>query len=166
VDAAHEIEIGIRESERHELGLFHADTVFSGERAADFETVADNFGGGLHGAFELRGVARIVEDDGVEIAVAGVKDVADLKTELRPDLPDAAKSLREFRTGNDAVENVIAGSETAEGAEGIFAAFPEKFAFGIVVGDANFAGVMRVANFRDGGGLCSDGFSESLDFDE
>ena len=61
VDAAHQIEIGVGEDERHELRLFHADAVFAGERAADFKTVTDDFGGGLHGAFELRGIARIVE---------------------------------------------------------------------------------------------------------
>src|SRR4029077_3163726 len=122
-------------------GFFHTHAVFSGERATDFEAVADDFGGGLHGAFELRGVARIVKDDGVEVAVAGMKNVADLKTELCADLLDAAKGLRQFRTRDDAVENVIAGSETAKRTESILAAFPEELALGIVAGDADFASV-------------------------
>src|SRR5437879_6861501 len=33
VDAAHEVEIGVGEKKRHQLGLFHADAVFGGERA-------------------------------------------------------------------------------------------------------------------------------------
>ena len=166
VDAAHEIEIGVGENERHELGLFHADAMFAGERAADFEAVADDLGGGLHSAFELRGIARIVEDDGVEVAVTGVKNIADLKAELRADLLNAAKGLRKLRTRDDAIEDVIAGREAAECSESVLAPFPEEFALGIVAGKANFAGVMRVANLDDGGGLRGDGFGESLDFDE
>src|SRR5713226_8451646 len=134
VDAAHEIEIGIGEEERHKLGFFHADAVLAGERAADFDAIADDFGGGPEGAFELLFVARIEEHDGVEVAVAGVEDVADLKAELIADLADAAQSLRKFRTGNDTVEDVIAGGQAAERAESVFAAFPEEVAFGVVAG--------------------------------
>ena len=126
MDAAHEVEVSVGEYEGHELGFFHADAVFAGERAADFEAVVDNFGGGLHGAFELGGVAGVVEDDGMQIAVAGVENIADLKTELRADFLDAAEGLRKFRTRNHAVEDVAAGSEAAERTEGVFAAFPEK----------------------------------------
>src|SRR6266850_3125352 len=166
VDAAHEVEVGVGEYEWHELGLFHADAVFSGERAADFEAVTDDFGRGLHGAFELGGVPRIVEDDGMQIAVTGVENVANLKTELRADFLDAPKGLRKLRTGDHAIQDVIAGSETAQRAEGILAAFPEKFALGIVASDADFAGLMRATNFIDCGGLRGDGFGEALYFDE
>jgi hypothetical protein len=166
MDASHEIEIGVGEDQRHELGLFHADTVLAGERAADFDAVTDDFGGGLHGAFELRGVARIVQNDGVQIAVPGMKNVADLKAELRANLLDAAESLRKFRTRDDAIEDVIAGSEAAERAEGVLAAFPKEFTFGIVTSDADFAGVVRIANFGDGIGLRGDGLGEAFDLDQ
>src|ERR1700682_530068 len=116
VDPTHEVEVGVVENEWHELGLFHADAVFAVERAADFEAVANNFGGGLHGAFELGGIAGIIEDDGGKIAVTGVENVANLKTELRTDFLNAAEGLRKFRTRNHAIEDVVAGSETAEGA--------------------------------------------------
>ena len=84
VDAAHEIEVGVGEEKRHEFAFFHADAVFAGEAAADFDAIANDFGGGLHGALELRVVAGIVENDGVKIAVAGVKDVADVEAVLVP----------------------------------------------------------------------------------
>jgi len=41
---------------------------------------------------------------GCKVAVAGVEDVADLKAVLIADLPDAAQSLRKFRTRDDAVK--------------------------------------------------------------
>src|SRR6266705_2870852 len=166
MDAAHEIEVGVGEKKRHELALFHADAVLAGERPADFFAIADDFSGGFKGAFELGGITRIVEDDGVQVAVAGVKNIADLKAVLLADLLDAAQRLRKFRTRNNAVENVIAGGKAAERAEGVFAAFPEEFAFGRVAGDTNFAGAMRVANFSDGGGLRCDGFIETFHLDE
>jgi hypothetical protein len=57
----------------------------------------------------LRGVLRIVEHDGVQVAVPGVKDFADLKAVSIADLPDVAQRLRKFRTRNDAVKDIIAG---------------------------------------------------------
>jgi hypothetical protein len=166
VDAAHEIEVGVGEEERHELGFFHADAVLAGERAADFDAIADDFGGGFEGALELRGVAGIVEHDGVQVAVAGVENVSDLKAILIADLLDAAQSLRKFRTRNDAVEDVIAGGQAAECAESVFAAFPEEVAFGVIAGDADFSGVMGIADFGDVDGLRGDGFGEAFDFNE
>src|ERR1700761_9045182 len=94
VDAAHEIEIGVVEEERHELAFFHADAVLAGETAAHFDAVADDFCGGFHRSLELFVVAKIVENDGMEIAVAGVEDVADVETEFGTDLLDATERLR------------------------------------------------------------------------
>ncbi len=166
VNAAHEIEVGVGEEERHELGFFHADAVFSCESAADFDAIADDFRGGLQGALELRGVAGIVKYDGMQVAVAGVEDVTDLKAVLIADLPDAAKGLRKFRTGNDAVEDVIAGGQAAKRAESVLAAFPEEVAFGVVARDADFAGTMGIANFGYRGGLSGDCFREAFDLNE
>jgi len=51
----------------HKFGFFHADAVLAGKRAADFDAIADDFGGGFQGALELRGVAGIVEYDGCRL---------------------------------------------------------------------------------------------------
>jgi len=166
VDAAHEVEIGVGEKKRHQLGLFHADAVFAGECATNFHAIADDFRGGLHGMFELPPIARIVENDGMKVAVAGVENIANVETISRADLADAAKRLRKFGARNDAVENIVAGSEAAKSAKGVLAAFPEKFAFGVVAGKADFAGVVGVRNFPDGSSLSRDGLREALDFEE
>ncbi len=166
VDAAHEIEIGVGEKKRHELGLFHADAMFTGERAPDFHTIADDFRGGMHCSFELGFVAGIVEDDGMKVAVSGMENIADIKAVLRADLPDAAESLRKFCARNDAIEDVVAGSEAAESAKSVLAAFPEELALGVVTSKADFASAMSTANFVDGGGLGNDSFCKALDFEE
>ena len=162
VDAAHEGEVRVGEEQRHEFALFHADPVLAGEAAADFDAITDDFGGGFEGAFELFGVARIVENDGVKIAVAGMEDVADVKAELLADFLNAAKSLRKFRAGDDAVEYVDAGGDAAERAESVLAAFPEQIALVVIAGDADFASVMRAAHFVDGRGLRGDSFRACL----
>ena len=166
VNAAHEIEIGVVEVERHQLAFFHTDAVFAGETAADFDAVANDFGRGLHGALELLVVAEIVENDGMEVAIAGVEDVADVEAELIADFLYAAQSLRELRTRNHAVKDVDAGGDAAESAEGIFAAFPEKVALFVVAGRADFAGFVRATDFVDDGGLRGDGFQHAFDFKE
>ena len=166
MNAAHEVEISVGKKKGHEFGLFHADAVLTGERPADFHAVTDDFGRGLHGAFELTFVARVVKNDGMKIAVAGVKNVADVEAVASADFTDATKSLREFGTRDNAVENVVAGGETAESTKSVFAAFPEKIAFGVVAGEAHFARVMRVADFGDGDGLGGDSFGKTFDFEK
>jgi len=166
VNAAHQREIIVGKNQRHQLVFFHADAVLAGERAANFDAIANDFVGGGDGAFEVRRIARIVEDDGMEVAVTGMKNVADLKTVGFGNFGDAAESLRELGARDHAVENVIAGSEASEGAEGVFAALPEKFALASVACDAHFARVMREAHFVDGGGLRGDGFGETFELDE
>jgi len=166
VDAPHEIEIGVGKKKRHEFGFFHANAVFAGKRAARFHAITNDFGGSLHGAFELPFVTGIIENDGMKISVAGVKNVGDVEAVAVADFADAAKRLRKLGARNDAVENVVAGSEAAKGAKRVFAAFPEKLAFGIIARDANLAGAMRVASFGDGGGLPGNGFGEAFDFEQ
>ena len=124
VDAAHEREIGVGEEERHQLVFFHADAVFAGQAAADLHAIADDFGGDFHGALQLRGVARIEENDGVQVAVAGVKDVADEAAILLAKLLNVAERLRKLAAWNDAVEDIVAGSDAAERAERVLAALP------------------------------------------
>ena len=159
VDAAHQGKICVGEKQRHEFALFHADAVLAGEAAADFDAVTDDFGGGFQGAFELSGVARIVKHDaGEDCRRRRERCCRSAKVVLLANFLDAAKRLRKFRAWNHAVKNVVAGSDAAQRAEGILAAFPEKIALVVVAGDAYFAGVVRPANFFDGGGLRDDGF--------
>src|SRR5260370_37810471 len=127
-DGANDIEISVGKKRGEDCGLFHAAGVLAGERTADLHAIADDFGGGFEGAFELRGITRIVEDDGMQVAVAGVKNIADLKAVLLADLLDAAQRLRKFRTRNNAVENVIAGGKAAERTERRFPPFPREVA--------------------------------------
>ena len=90
MDTAHQDKVRVGEKQVHEFLLFHANPVLAREAAANFDTIADDFGGGFERAFELLGVTRIVENDRVKIAIAGMEDVADAKAKLFTDCLNAA----------------------------------------------------------------------------
>src|SRR5882757_1553440 len=100
MDTAHQVKVRVREKQGHEFLLFHANPVFAGEAAAHFDAGSDDFGGCFERAFELAGVPRIIENDGVKIPIAGMEDVADAKAKLLTDLLNAAKGLRKFGARN------------------------------------------------------------------
>ena len=163
---SHEREIRIGEEQRHQLAFFHADAVLAGKAAADLHAVADDFRRNFHGALELRCIARIKENDGVQVAVAGMEDVADEAAVFFAQLLDVAKSLRKLAPRNDAVENVVARSDTAESTERVLAAFPEEFALLGILSNANFSGVMQATDLVNGRSLSGDGFDQAFDFDQ
>ena len=166
MNTAHESEIRIGEEQRHQLAFFHADAVFAGEAATDLHAIADDFRGNFHSALELGFIARVKENDGVKVAVACMEDVADEAAVFLAQLLDMAKGLRKLAAGNDAVENVVAGSDTAESAEGVLAALPEEFALLGILSNAYFPGVVQTTDLVDRRGLQDDGFVQALDFDE
>ena len=115
---------------------------------------------------ELLLVARVKKNDGMEIAVAGVKNIADFEAVLAADFTDAAQGGRKFRARDHAVLRVVGGRKASHGAEGVLAALPEKIAFARIFGDAHFARAMQPADFGDLDGLRFGRFLQSVDFDQ
>jgi hypothetical protein len=122
VHAAHERKIRVGKEKRHQLAFLHADAVLAGQAAANLHAIADDFGGDFHGALKLRGVSRIEQHDGMQIAVAGVKNITDEAAVFLTELLNVTKRLRKLASRNDAVKNIVARSDTAEGTERVFAA--------------------------------------------
>ena len=63
----------------HAALLLAADAVLAGDGAAGVDADLEDAHGEVDGAFFFAGVVGAVEDDGVEVAVAGVEDVGDAK---------------------------------------------------------------------------------------
>ena len=57
--------------------LLDPDAVLAGQAAAHLDAGVQNFAAGVDRAPHLVGVALVVEHDRMDIAVAGVEDVAD-----------------------------------------------------------------------------------------
>src|SRR5260221_2586046 len=71
------IEIDRVEHDRHEVALLDADAVLAGEDAADLDAQPQDVGAESLGTLELARLVGIVEDERVEIAVAGMEDIGD-----------------------------------------------------------------------------------------
>ena len=99
--------------------------MLAGERAANFDAIANDFCRRLHGALKLTFVAGIIENNRMKVAVSRMKNIADVEAVARADFADAAKRLWKLGPRNDAVEDVVAGGKPAKGAESVFAAFPK-----------------------------------------
>src|SRR4051794_33535521 len=71
-------EVGPVEPLRHVALLVDAGSVLAGDRAARLHAGEDDLAGELLGALGLAGRVTVVADERVQVAVAGVEDIADL----------------------------------------------------------------------------------------
>src|SRR5262249_26470395 len=80
------VEVDLVEHRRHEVALFDADAMLAGEHAADLDAIAQDVGAELLGARQLALVVGIVENERMEIAVAGMEDIGDAQPMLLREL--------------------------------------------------------------------------------
>ena len=131
-------QVGFGEHFGHGVFFVLADAVFAGDGAAGGDAEVEDFGGERFGGVLLAGDARVVEDERVEVAVAGVEDVGDADACCGAEAGDFAHDLREGGAGNNAVLHDVVGGDAAHGGEGGFAAFPDEGALGVGLRDADF----------------------------
>src|SRR3954465_12328490 len=86
-------EIGLVEHLRHVALLVDADAVLAGDRAPRLDAREHDLPGQLLGALRLARCVAVVADERMEVAVAGVEDVADLHPVLAGQLVDAVEHL-------------------------------------------------------------------------
>ena len=103
---------------------------------------------------------------GCKFPSPGVEDIADEAAVFLAELLNMTQSLWQLASRNDAVKNIVAGSDAAERAERILASFPQEFALFGVLRNANFTRVVDATDFINGGGLPFDRFVQSFDFEE
>ena len=165
-DALHGGQVGFSEHFGHHFLFVFADAVLAGDGAArgdaDFE---DEIGEGFGGVF-LAGDAAVVENHGMEIAVAGMEDVGDAEAGFAAEFFDLGEHARESGAWNDAVLHDVVGRDAGHGGEGGFAAFPEEGALGFGLGDANFGSGVGAADFVDVGHERGDFGDGTVEFDE
>ena len=108
----------------------------------------------------------VEEDDGMEVAVAGVEDVDDAEIVLLFGLADEFKDFGESGAGNDAILGAAAGGESSDGPEGLFTGFPKELSFFFGAGSFDFASAELFAERFDGAGFVFDYAFESVGFDD
>lgn len=93
------VEVDLAEHFRHQIALLDADAVLAGEHAAELDAGAQDVGAEGFGALDLAGLVGIVEDQRMQIAVAGMEHVGATKLVLFRELADARQRLRQRTAG-------------------------------------------------------------------
>src|SRR5947208_3522310 len=99
--------------------------------------------------FQISRFARIDQDDGVHVAVAGVRDVADGEAVLFP--PFGRSTAASALSGCEAPlrPDIICGADAAHGVEGVLAALPEQIALFRRTRHAKLTGARQQADFAN-----------------
>jgi hypothetical protein len=61
----------------HEVALFDADAVLTGQYSTDFDAELEDIGTKGLGTLDLTGLISVIENKRMEIAVAGMEDIRD-----------------------------------------------------------------------------------------
>ena len=130
------LEVGLGEHHRHQVALLDADAVLAGQHAADFDAEAQDVGAEGLGAFEFARLVGVVEDQRVQIAVAGMEDVGDAQAVLVDSSSIRCQHVRAAAARDGAVHAVVVGRDAAHRGEGGLAAGPDGEALGLGCGGA------------------------------
>ena len=133
----------------HKVDFLHANAVLAGYGAAALQAFIQNLVAGEEDPPDLSRVPFVEQENGMNVAVAGVKDVDDPQFVAGGDFRDFAEDVRELRAGDDAVLRAVTGAEPADGSERLLAALPELEPLFGVGGEANLAGVALFAEGDD-----------------
>src|SRR5579859_5134635 len=158
----HDTQVSFTEDERHFFLLLDTDAVFTGDAAAHFGADLEYFVAGLAHALHFAGDLRVEEDQRVQIAIAGMENVAHAQAVAVADFANAPQHIWQFGTWHHAVLHVKFGTDAPDRTEGVLATRPEKLALGLVRCDAHGARMMLLANRYDGGRLFRDPLAQPL----
>src|SRR5207302_10774727 len=97
----------------------------------------------------------------MQIAIAGMKDVADGERVLLGDLFNLAQSFGHAGARNNAILHVERWRDAANGAKSVLASRPQTLSLSLVFSSADFAGVLAAADFTDSFGLLGHSFAQT-----
>ena len=137
-----------------------------GNRAPQRDAGLHDLPAGRVHALELTRVARIEEDQRVQVAVAGVEHVAMLEPMAPDDLGDLGQGLGQQGPRHGAVVDEVVRGQARHGPERPAAAFPETVARRGVGGLADLATAVGRADFADAAGLIVQPRGGPLHFDD
>src|SRR5215211_2499178 len=145
----HDVHVVIGEHLGHVLLLVLPDAVLPGERPAVLQAGEDDLAGQLLGLLGLAGGIVVVEDQWVEVAVAGVEDVGDPEAVLFAQVGYLLQDRSQFRARDDPVLDVVVVGDGAHRPEGGLPALPEQCPLLVVFGHPYLRGVVLFADPYD-----------------
>src|ERR1039457_1938885 len=123
-ESAHRLQCFRSELACHHFVLLHADAMLAGDRSAHAQAVFEDLGAGGPGFVQVAWFARIEQDDGVQVAIARMENIADGQAVLAPDAGDDTQGGRDLRARHYAILHVIEWADAAHSAKGVLAALP------------------------------------------
>ena len=148
------VEVGLAEHLGHQVAFFDADAMFARQHAADLDAQAQYVGPESLGALELAFLHHVENDQGVEIAVAGMKDIAEAQAILFGQDSHLVQYLRQGMARDGAVHADHVGRKAPHGGKRSLAARPDAGALFFVGGFHRLAAALRhdSGHTRDGMG--------------
>src|SRR5258708_6202735 len=125
------IEVDLAEHLGHQVALLDADAMFAGQDAAELDAAAQDVGAEGLSPLHLAGLVGIVEDQGLQIAVAGMKHVGDAELIFFRKLADARQGLLQRAARNGALHAEIVRRNPPDRRKRRLAAGPEQVALGL-----------------------------------
>ena len=114
--------------------------MFAGDRAAESDAQPQDVGGQRLGALEGARLTAVVEDERVQVAVAGVEHVGHAHAVLRRQLLDGDQRLAQLRARHHAVLDDEVGADPPDRRERALAPLPQQRALLGVGGDPHLGG--------------------------
>ena len=130
----------LAELHAHLIDLLHPDAVFAGHGAADRHAQFEDLPAQLLRGFEFARPVCVVQDERVQVAVAGMEDVGHAQAVLVGQRLDAVQYLGQAGARNGAVHAVVVRRNTSHRRERGLAPGPEAQSLGLVAGDPDLGG--------------------------
>ncbi len=165
-EPAHAVEIGLGEDQRHVVRLLEPDPVLARDGAAHLGADLEDLPARRHHPRLRARLAGIVEEVRVQIAVAGMEDIADAEAMGRRDLVHPPQHIGELGARDDAIHHHVGGRDVPIGAEGGLAPLPEEIALRRVPRHPHLARAGLAAGLGDALGLLVHAGGEAVHLDE
>lgn len=162
----HRGQITFRKHFVHEVDFLHTNAMLSRDRTAAVQALIQNLVTGEQDSLDLSSVPLIEQQDGMDVAVPGMKDIDDSQFMFRGDFDNSAENVRQLGARNNTVLGAVTRAEPADGAEGLLAALPKFLPFFVPNCQTDLAGITLFAEVDDAVPLFIEPCFQSVDFNE
>src|SRR5262249_29215503 len=132
----------------HQLALLNADAVLAGEAPAELDAKLEYLRPAQLGTLKLSLVVGVVQDERMQIAIAGVEDIDHAKPMAAADLGDLGQRLRQLGERDHPVHAVIVRN-LSDGTKSRFSPFPDRHALFWALARAHHARAVALGDVGD-----------------
>ena len=122
------IELGLAKLETHLIKLFHANAMFAGNRATHGNTIFKDFSAKCFSPLKLALFIRIVQNQGMKVAVPGMKNVSNRQLINRRQPCYFGQYPSDRMAWDRTIHAVVVWRESSHRGKGRLPALPKEFA--------------------------------------